>query len=50
MSPGAFVLLDDYANRGRDEQRIAMDDVARELGVSVVALPTGQGLIIKPPQ
>ncbi|SIM81297.1 Methyltransferase MtfD [Mycobacteroides abscessus subsp. abscessus] len=50
LSPGAFVLLDDYANRGRDEQRIAMDDVARELGVSVVALPTGQGLIIKPPQ
>ncbi|ALR14374.1 methyltransferase [Mycobacteroides saopaulense] len=50
LSPGAFVLLDDYANRGRDEQRIAMDEVARELGVHVVALPTGQGLIIKPPQ
>ncbi|MGV9800278.1 TylF/MycF/NovP-related O-methyltransferase [Mycobacterium sp. NPDC003449] len=48
LTPGAFVLLDDYANRGRDEQRIAMDEVAAELGVSVCALPTGQGLLIKP--
>lgn len=48
LSPGAFVLLDDYANRGRDEQRSAMDAVANELGVLICALPTGQGLIIKP--
>ncbi|AGB20792.1 Macrocin-O-methyltransferase (TylF) [Mycobacterium sp. JS623] len=48
LSPGAFVLLDDYANRGRDEQRIAIDSLACELGVPVCALPTGQGLIIKP--
>ncbi len=48
LSPGAFVLLDDYANRGRDEQRVAMDTVADELGVSICTLPTGQGLLIKP--
>lgn len=48
LTPGAFVLLDDYAQRGRDEQRLAMDAVAAELGVSICALPTGQGLIIKP--
>lgn len=48
LTPGAFVLLDDYANRGRDEQRIAMDEVASELGVQICALPTGQGLLIKP--
>jgi hypothetical protein len=48
LTPGAFVLLDDYANRGRDEQRLAIDEVASELGVSVCMLPTGQGLIIKP--
>jgi macrocin-O-methyltransferase TylF-like protien len=48
LSPGAFVLLDDYANRGRDEQRLAMDAVAAELGVVICALPTGQGLLIKP--
>ncbi len=50
LAPGAFVLLDDYANRGRDEQRIAMDEVAAELGVSICSLPTGQGLLIKPPR
>ncbi|BBZ01769.1 methyltransferase [Mycolicibacterium chitae] len=48
LTPGAFVLLDDYANRGRDEQRVAMDEVADELGVSICMLPTGQGLLIKP--
>ena len=48
LTPGAFVLLDDYANRGRDEQRRAIDAVAVELGVAVAMLPTGQGLIIKP--
>jgi hypothetical protein len=48
LSPGAFVLLDDYANRGRDEQRVAMDALASELGVAICALPTGQGLLIKP--
>jgi hypothetical protein len=44
------VLLDDYANRGRDEQRAAMDALAVELGVVICALPTGQGLLIKPAQ
>jgi Macrocin-O-methyltransferase (TylF) len=48
LSPGALVLLDDYANRGRDEQRVAMDALAREFGVSICTLPTGQGLLIKP--
>jgi hypothetical protein len=48
LTPGAFVLLDDYANRGRDEQRVAMDTLAAELGVTICALPTGQGLLIKP--
>lgn len=47
LTPGAIVLLDDYSQRGFDEQRIAMDDLARELGVPICALPTGQGLIIK---
>jgi hypothetical protein len=47
LSPGAFVLLDDYANRGRHEQREAMDALASELGVLVCEMPTCQGLIIK---
>ncbi len=49
LTPGALVLLDDYAQRGRDEQRLAMDELARELGVPICALPTGQGLLFKPP-
>lgn len=49
LTPGAMVLLDDYANRGRDEQRVAMDKVAGELGVVICSLPTGQGLLVKPP-
>lgn len=48
LTPGAPVLLDDYANRGRDEQRTAMDALASQLGVHICALPTGQGLLIKP--
>lgn len=48
LADGAFVLLDDYAYRGFEPQRLAMDDLATELGASICALPTGQGLLIKP--
>jgi hypothetical protein len=48
LSPGAFVLLDDYAFRGYEEQRLAMNALASELDVAICALPTGQGLLIKP--
>jgi hypothetical protein len=48
LSPGAFVLLDDYAYAGYEEQRLAMNALASELGVPICALPTGQGLLIKP--
>ncbi|MPT25000.1 MAG: class I SAM-dependent methyltransferase, partial [Starkeya sp.] len=47
---GAFVLLDDYAYVGYRQQKLGMDACARKLGVSVLSLPTGQGLIIKPPR
>ena len=46
---GAAVLLDDYAYLGYTEQKRAMDDFARAHGVAVCSLPTGQGLIIRPP-
>jgi hypothetical protein len=48
LSPGAFVLLDDYAYVGFEEQRLAMDAFAREVGVPICAMPTGQGLLTKP--
>lgn len=49
LSPGAIVLLDDYAWLGYRPQKDAIDDLASELGVDVLTLPTGQGLIVRPP-
>lgn len=46
---GASVLLDDYAYLGYTPQKMAMDEFARTHGVAVCSLPTGQGLILKPP-
>ena len=46
---GAPVLLDDYAYLGYTPQRLAMDEFAHTHGVNVCSLPTGQGLIFKPP-
>lgn len=49
LSQGGIVLLDDYAYIGFRSQKLAMDDFARRAGVTILSLPTGQGLIIKPP-
>ncbi len=49
LVPGAIVLLDDYAFAGYQVQKNAMDQLALELGVAIASLPTGQGLLIKPP-
>jgi hypothetical protein len=48
LVPGALVLLDDYAYHGYRTQKVAMDAFARRKGLSVLSLPTGQGLIVKP--
>jgi Macrocin-O-methyltransferase (TylF) len=50
LVPGAFILLDDYAYRGYEAQKAAMDAVAAMKGLRIVSLPTGQGLLIKPSQ
>ena len=47
LSPGAVVLLDDYAYYGHDCQRDAIDIASRNLGADILSLPTGQGLIIR---
>lgn len=49
LTPGAPVLLDDYAGFGYEWQKIGMDAFAAERGLSILSLPTGQGLLIKPP-
>ncbi len=48
LTPGALVLLDDYAYFGYHHQKAAMDELASKLGVSIASIPTGQGLMIKP--
>ncbi|MGB6603105.1 MAG: TylF/MycF/NovP-related O-methyltransferase [Steroidobacteraceae bacterium] len=48
LSPGAPVLLDDYAYLGYAAQKRAMDEFAQAHHVTVCSLPTGQGLILKP--
>lgn len=47
LSPGAWVVLDDYGQPGRGEQKRGMDELARELGCEIFSSPTGQGLIVK---
>ncbi|WP_297175298.1 TylF/MycF/NovP-related O-methyltransferase [Thermomonas sp.] len=48
LSPGAAMVLDDYGWRKHGAQRLAFDAFAREHDVPLLALPTGQGLILKP--
>ncbi len=48
LVPGAFILLDDYAYKGYEAQKISMDAVASDKNVKILSLPTGQGLLIKP--
>jgi len=49
LNPGGVMVLDDYAFAGFEAQHVSADRVAAELGFSIVSLPTGQGLTIKPP-
>jgi O-methyltransferase len=48
LSPGAVVLLDDYAyGESFRNQKNAWDAFARSKGFPILALPTGQGLFFK---
>jgi hypothetical protein len=48
MTAGAVVLLDDYGGGpAYRPQKQAFDTLAREMGFHILALPTGQGLIVK---
>jgi hypothetical protein len=44
---GGVVVLDDYAYKGQNEQKVAFDKLSQELDFSILTLPTGQGLIFK---
>jgi hypothetical protein len=47
LSPGALVLLDDYAYFSYGSLTRAIDAAADSLGAEVLSLPTGQGLIVR---
>ncbi len=49
LSPGAPVVLDDYGWAGFVPQKESMDEFAAKRGVKILTLPTGQGLLMKPP-
>jgi hypothetical protein len=44
---GGIVLLDDYAYNGYRHQKVEIDKFARQEGIAIASLPTGQGLIVK---
>lgn len=48
LASGAVVVLDDYGFELHEPQKRAFDEFARQRGVSVLSMPTGQGLIFKP--
>jgi O-methyltransferase len=47
MVAGGVMVLDDYGNPQHCEQQKAFDRFARDRGVQVLALPTGQGIVFK---
>lgn len=48
LVPGAVVVLDDYGFVGYEVQKREHDRFAREHNISILSLPTGQGMWIKP--
>jgi len=44
---GGVIVLDDFAYEGFEEQNIAHSKWAKEKGIEILYLPTGQGIIIK---
>lgn len=48
LAPGAPIILDDYGWLSYAPQKEAMDAFAREEGLEILTLPTGQGMMLKP--
>lgn len=47
ISPGGVIVFDDYGWTGYRDQKAAEDAFLRERGLTVLELPTGQGMAIK---
>ena len=47
LVPGAMIVMDDYGWLGYKDQRVAIDAFFKDKPESILALPTGQGLVIR---
>lgn len=47
LTPGGIIIFDDYASMAHVAQKRALDAMAAKLGAAILALPTGQGMVIK---
>lgn len=47
LVPGGVILLDDYGWDGYEDQRAVIDTFFSDKPESVIALPTGQGIVVK---
>ncbi|MEO1140671.1 MAG: TylF/MycF/NovP-related O-methyltransferase [Pseudomonadota bacterium] len=47
ITPGGIVVLDDYGLTGHEEQNAAWNAFATRAGRSIMALPTGQGVLMR---
>ena len=47
--PGAAIVIDDYAFQNHENQYEMWNAFAASRGTAVLALPTGQGMLIRPP-
>jgi O-methyltransferase len=47
LSPGGFIVFDDYGWWGYSAQKRVLDPIAAAHGLSILELPTGQGLLLK---
>jgi len=50
LSPGAPIIFDDYGWKKYRHQKDAQDKFARSKNLTILELPTGQGVLLKPPK
>jgi len=48
LSSGGVVVFDDYGWWTLSAQKVALDSIALKFGLTILEIPTGQGLLIKP--
>lgn len=47
MVQGGIIVLDDYAYKGYEAQKLSADNFAKSVGAEIMSVPTGQGILIK---